>query len=69
VLEFVSGNEIHQLREHRLARVHCASLPVQKEGERDRQNSNRKRVLSLPTSYLPIACRKAQNAQPDATDD
>jgi hypothetical protein len=67
VPEFVSGNEIHQLREHRLARVHCAFLLVQKDGEPGRQNSNRKRVLSLLNSYLPKACRKAQNAQPDAT--
>jgi len=40
---------------------------VQKDGEWDHQNSNRKRVLSLLNSYFPIACRKVQNAQPDTT--
>src|SRR6202158_3117399 len=65
--KFVSGDEIHQLREHCLARVHFASLPVQKDGERARPNSNRKRALSLLNSYLPTAWRKFQNAQPDAT--
>ena len=37
--------------------------------ERGIQNSNRKRALSLLNSYLPIACRKVQNAQPDTTAD
>src|SRR5208337_202122 len=65
--EFVSGNEIHQRVEHRLARDHVASLPVQKDGEWDHQNSNRKRELSLLNSYFPLACRKVQTAQPDTT--
>lgn len=44
-----------------------ATIPVQKDGESDFHNSNRKQPLSLLTSYLPIASQRSQNAQPDST--
>jgi hypothetical protein len=65
--KFVSGNEIHQLREYRLARVHVPSLLVQKDGESNGPHSNRKQLFSSLNSYLPTASRKAQNTQPDTT--
>jgi len=65
--KFVRGNKIHQLRECRPARVHLASLPVQKDGESDHCNSNRKQPFSLLTSYVPIASQRSQNAQPDTS--
>src|SRR5271157_624897 len=60
--KLVRRNEIHQLREHRLALIHGSQPPRMwgKHGQMGRQNSNRKRSLVQVSSCSKVSYTQIQ---------